>query len=202
MFTGIVTDIGRVVAVDVGRAARRFTIESGYDAAAIAPGASIAHAGCCLTVVERQERLFGGCRHVVEVSEETLARTTLGAWEEGSRVNLERSLKVGDELGGHFVTGHVDGVATLSAREEVAGSARLRLVAPEPLARFIAEKGSVALDGVSLTVNAVDGARFDVNIIPHTLEATTLGALGVGDLVNLEADLLARYLARLDEARD
>lgn len=197
MFTGIVTDIGRIAAVERGRAARRFAVDSRYDPATIEVGASIAHAGCCLTVVE-VERRPGGARHVVEISEETLSRTTLGRWEEETGVNLERSLKVGDELGGHFVTGHVDGVGSLWSREEEAGAARLRFAAPKELSRFIAEKGSIAVDGVSLTVNGVEDALFDVTIIPHTLRATTLGALRPGDPVNLEADLLARYLARLD----
>lgn len=201
MFTGIVTDIGRVVAVERGRAARRFTIDSGYAAAGIDLGASIAHAGCCLTVVAR-EATTGGGRHVVEVSEETLARTTLGRWTEGTAVNLERSLKAGDELGGHFVSGHVDGVATVALREASGGAVRLAFDTPAELVRFIAEKGSIAVDGVSLTVNAVQGARFEVTIIPHTLEATTLGILQPGDAVNLEIDLLARYLGRLLDARD
>jgi riboflavin synthase len=201
VFTGIVTDIGRVAAVEPGRAAKRFAIESRYDPASIAVGASISHAGCCLTVVEREALTFGGARHVVEVSEETLARTTLGRWAEGTRVNLERPLKVGDELGGHFVAGHVDGVATVEARGSAAGTLQLRFAVPAPLSRFIAEKGSVAVDGVSLTVNAVEGAAFEVTVIPHTLEATTLGDLQAGDPANLEIDLLARYIARFAETR-
>jgi riboflavin synthase len=198
VFTGIVTDIGRVVAVERGRAARRFAVESRYDAAGIDLGASISHAGCCLTVVEREART-GGARHVVEVSEETLARTTLGAWEQGTPVNLERSLRAGDELGGHFVSGHVDGVGRVLAREPAAGSVRFSIEAPGALARFIAEKGSIAVDGVSLTVNAVRGAVFELTIIPHTLEATTLGLLQPRGAVNLEIDLIARYLARFQE---
>jgi riboflavin synthase len=200
LFTGIVTDIGRVAAVERGRAAKRFTIDSRYDAATIDLGASISHAGCCLTVVEREARP-GGSRHVVEVSEETLARTTLGRWEAGTPVNLERSLKAGDELGGHFVSGHVDGVGTVRLREPVGGSVRFVIEAPAALDRFIAEKGSIAVDGVSLTVNGVQGARFGLTIIPHTLEATTLGNLQPGSPVNLEIDLLARYLGRLLDAR-
>jgi riboflavin synthase len=199
VFTGIVTEVGRVVAVEAGRAAKRFAIESGYDAASIAVGASIAHAGCCLTVVERAAAP-GGARHVVEASEETLARTTLGRWTEGTRVNLERSLKAGDELGGHFVAGHVDGLARMAARKPLGGSVRLTLEASQDLARFIAVKGSVALDGVSLTVNAVRGSQFEVNAIPHTLEVTTLGALEPGEEANLEVDLIARHVARLLEA--
>jgi riboflavin synthase len=199
VFTGIVTDIGRVAAVERGRAARRFAVNSGYDPATIAVGASIAHAGCCLTVIEVEVRP-GGARHVVEISEETLARTTLGRWDEETGVNLERSLKVGDELGGHFVSGHVDGVGTLWSREEEGGAVRMRFAAPPELARFVAEKGSIAIDGVSLTVNAVDGAMFDVTVIPHTLEATTFGLLQPGDPVNLEVDMLARYVARMQDA--
>jgi riboflavin synthase len=198
VFTGIVTDVGRVVAVEAGRAAMRFTIESGYAAETIEVGASIAHAGCCLTVISREARA-AGARHVVEASEETLARTTLGRWSEGTRVNLERSLKVGDELGGHFVAGHVDGVATVIARVMDTGSARLTLEAGKPLARYISEKGSVAIDGVSMTVNVVNNERFEINVIPHTLQATTLGDLARGDGINLEVDLLARYLARFAE---
>jgi riboflavin synthase len=199
VFTGIVTDVGRVVAVEAGRAAKRFAIESGYDATTIALGASIAHAGCCLTVIECAPA-SAGARHVVEASEETLARTTLGRWKEGARVNLERPLKVGDELGGHFVAGHVDAVAPVLMRENRQGSARLTFEAPHALARLIAAKGSVALDGVSMTVNAVEGATFEVNVIPHTLETTTLGDLKPGDRVNLEVDLLARHVARLLES--
>lgn len=200
MFTGIVTAIGRIRAVSEGRDARRFEIESGYDPSTIDIGASIAHAGCCLTVVKKGAAPGGGW-HAVEVSAETLSKTTLGGWEAGGLVNLERSLKLGDELGGHMVAGHVDGVGRIAAREAVGGSLRLAFDAPDALAPFIAAKGSIAVDGVSLTVNAVQGARFEVNIIPHTAEATTLGALAPGDAVNLEADLVARYVARMLEAR-
>lgn len=201
MFTGIVTDIGRVAGVERGRAARRFAIDSRYDPASIALGASIAHAGCCLTVVE-VERRPGGARHVVEISEETLSRTTLGRWEEESGMNLELSLKVGDELGGHLVSGHVDGVGSLWSREEESGAARMRFATPPELARFIAQKGSIAIDGVSLTVNGVEDALFDITIIPHTLAATTLGQLRPGDPINLEVDQIARYVARLMDARE
>lgn len=201
MFTGIVTDIGRVAGVERGRAARRFAIDSRYDPASIALGASIAHAGCCLTVVE-VERRPGGARHVVEISEETLSRTTLGRWEEESGVNLELSLKIGDELGGHLVSGHVDGVGSLWSREEEGGAARMRFAAPPELARFIAQKGSIAIDGVSLTVNGVEDALFDITVIPHTLAATTLGQLRPGDPINLEVDQIARYVARLMDARE
>ena len=196
MFTGIITDVGRIAAVDQGRDAKRFTVDNGYDADGVAIGASIAHAGCCLTVIQLSPHQ-GGCRHVVEVSDETLAKTTLGRWSVGDPVNLERALRAGDELGGHMMTGHVDGVGALAAREPVGGSLRLAFAAPQALARFIAAKGSIAVDGVSLTVNAVDAEGFEVNIIPHTAEATTLGRLQPGDPVNLEIDLVARYLARL-----
>jgi riboflavin synthase len=202
MFSGIVTDVGRVRAVERGRDARRFEIESAFDPKTIALGASIAHAGCCLTVVEAGPREGGaGAWHAAEVSEETLAATTLGSWEAGTRVNLEASLKLGDELGGHLVTGHVDGVGVVRAAEPAGGSVALSVEVPEDLARFIAAKGSIALDGVSLTVNRIAGSRFEVNVIPHTGEVTTLGALEPGGRVNLEIDLVARYLARLAEAR-
>lgn len=200
MFTGIVTDVGRIDAVIDGRDARCFSVVSGYDAADIAVGASISHDGCCLTVIEAAPHAEG-CRHVVDVSAETLARTKLGRWREGARVNLERSLRAGDELGGHFVAGHVDAVGQVLLREPTDGSIRLAVAAPAELMRFIAPKGSVGLDGVSLTVNAVEGERFEVNIIPHTAEATTLGALQPDEPVNLEVDMIARYLARLAETR-
>jgi len=196
MFTGIVTDIGRVVAVEQ-RADALYTLATRYDMDSVAIGASIACSGVCLTVVDRVGGPEG--RFSVSVSAETLSRTTLGSWREGTRVNLERALRLGDELGGHIVSGHVDGVATLVARVAEGGSLRLRFRAPADLARFVAPKGSVALDGVSLTVNEVDGAEFGINLIPHTQDATTLGALQPGDAVNLEVDMLARYVARLAE---
>jgi len=193
MFTGIVTDMGAVRAVDA-RGDARFTITTPFDCDTVAIGASIACSGACLTVVDKGADWFA-----VDVSAETLSCTTLGAWRAGTKVNLERSLKVGDELGGHIVLGHVDGVATLTAREPAGDSERFAFTAPDDLARFIAVKGSVAIDGVSLTVNHVDGATFDINVIPHTLSCTILGAAAPGDGVNLEIDVLARYVARLNQ---
>ena len=197
MFTGIVTDIGEVVAVHA-RAdnLRRLKIACGYDRAGIADGASIACNGVCLTVVAagaEDERTWFSA----DAAAETLAVTTAALWRSGTRLNLERALKVGDELGGHLVAGHVDGIAALIARDDLEDMARLVFRAPAPLSRFIAAKGSVALDGVSLTVNEVAGDEFSVLIIPHTLAVTTLGAAGAGDPVNLEVDLMARYVARL-----
>ena len=207
MFTGLVADIGRVAAVTDGDRLRRIRIESAYDPAGIALGASIACSGPCLTVVAVAER-EGGSWFEVDAAAETLARTTAGEWRVGTRVNLERSLKIGDELGGHLVTGHIDGMADIVSREEVTSgegawgaTARFVLRAPASLARFIAEKGSVAVDGVSLTVNEVAGDTFSVLIIPHTLAATTFGERRTGDRLNLEVDLMARYAARLAEAR-
>ena len=201
MFTGIVTDIGEVLAVERrAEGLTRLTIGCGYDPASIDIGASIACSGPCLTVVERGTMGSRGW-FAVDAAAETLAVTTVGRWTQGTRINLERSLKIGDELGGHLVTGHVDGLAEVVGREDLPDMARLALRAPAPLARFIAPKGSVALDGVSLTVNAVEGDTFSVLIIPHTLQATTFGALGTGDGLNLEVDLMARYAARLMAAR-
>ena len=194
MFTGIVTDIGRVRAVQDTERARRFEIETAYDVAGIDLGASISHAGCCLTVVEKGEGWFA-----VEVSQETLARTTLGDWREGHAVNLERAARLGDELGGHIVSGHVDGVGEVVSVAAEGGSVRFGVRAPRPLHRYIAEKGSITIEGVSLTVNHVVDDVFDVNIIPHTQEVTTLGVLKAGSRVNLEIDMLARYLARWRE---
>ncbi|MGZ8372969.1 MAG: riboflavin synthase [Rhodoplanes sp.] len=201
MFTGIVTDIGEVIAV-APRAAelRRLTIACRYDRASIATGASIACSGVCLTVVDTGEA-GGRTWFAVDAAPETLRVTTVGSWEKGDRINLERSLKIGDELGGHIVTGHIDGLAEVAAREDLSETARFTFRAPAQLSRFIAAKGSVALDGVSLTVNEVAGEAFTVLIIPHTLAVTTFGALARGDRVNLEADLMARYAARLIEAR-
>lgn len=194
MFTGIITDIGRVRRVDQTRRDRRYEIETVWDVSGIDMGASVSHAGCCLTVVEKGEGWFA-----VEVSDETLSKTTLGSWTEGARVNLERAAKLGDEMGGHVVSGHVDGLGRVVSVEPVGGSHRIVVEAPSPLHRYIAAKGSITVDGVSLTVNAVDGRTFDLNIIPHTWQATTLGALKAGDAVNLEIDMLARYLARWQE---
>jgi riboflavin synthase len=206
MFTGIVTDLGRVAALSEGANLRRIRIESAYDPATIALGASIACGGPCLTVVAVGEAPAGAWFEV-DAAAETLARTTVGDWKPGTRVNLERSLKVGDELGGHIVTGHVDGVAEILAREAITAgddpwgpTARFTIRVPKPLHRFIAEKGSVCLDGTSLTVNQVDDDLLSVLIIPHTLAVTTWGERRPGDRLNLEVDLMARYAARLAEA--
>lgn len=206
MFTGIISDLGRVSAVEE-RGDRRFTFETAYRAADIAPGASIACSGVCLTVVERGEaEAGGGAWFAVDVSAETLSATTLGAWRVGTPVNLERALRMGEELGGHLVSGHVDGIAEVVESRPEGDSRRFVFAAPARLSHFIAPKGSVALDGVSLTVNEIedgaDGAcRLAVNIVPHTAAKTTFGALAAGDRVNLEIDLLARYLQRLLENR-
>jgi riboflavin synthase len=194
VFTGIITDLGQVRAVvpaSNGRD-RRFEIATRYDTRSIASGASIACSGPCLTVIENGEGWFA-----VEASGETLARTTLGEWRIGAPVNLERALAAGDEFGGHLVTGHVDGVVRLLARQAAEGSLRCEVELPRALAGYVAEKGSVALDGVSLTVNDVAADRFGVNIIRHTAEHTTLGKLAVGARLNMEVDLLARYVGRL-----
>jgi riboflavin synthase len=197
MFTGIVTDIGEVRSVKA-RAddLRRITIACDYPRAALIDGASIACSGVCMTVVDTGEE-DNRCWFAVDAAAETLRVTTVGRWRHGAHVNLERPLKVGDELGGHLVQGHVDGLASVAVRENLTDMARLSLRAPPELARFIAPKGSVTLDGVSLTVNAVEGDSFSVLIIPHTLKVTTLGALKQGDDVNLEVDVMARYAARL-----
>ncbi|MFK4056955.1 riboflavin synthase [Brevundimonas sp. NPDC046655] len=194
MFTGIVTEIGRVRSVRQTDRDRRYEIETVWDTATIDLGASISHAGCCLTVTEKGEGWFA-----VEVSGETLSKTRLGDWAEGTRVNLERAARLGDELGGHIVSGHVDGLGEVISITPEGGSHRIVVEAPAPLHRFIAPKGSITVDGVSLTVNGVQERRFDLNIIPHTWDATTLGGLKVGDKVNLEIDMLARYLARWQE---
>ena len=196
MFTGIISDVGEVIAVDALAAGKRFRIATAYDPAGLAIGASIACSGPCLTVVETDAQSGRGFFDV-EASSETLARTTLGGWAPGRRVNLERPLKAGDELGGHFVTGHIDGVARVVGRVDEGGMARFAFEVPTALSRYIAEKGSVSLDGTSLTVNAVSGARFDAMIIPHTLAVTTWGEKQQGDEVNLEVDLFARYLERM-----
>ena len=190
MFTGIITDLGRVRAVERGNETR-FEIATSYDTASIAPGASIACSGPCLTVIDKGEGWFA-----VEASAETLSRTTLGAWCQGVAVNLERSLKLGDELGGHLVFGHVDGTVTLARQTASGDSVIFDFAAPASLLAYLAPKGSVALDGVSLTVNAVEADAFSVNIIPHTLRNTTFGAAKTGDRLNLEIDMLARYVAR------
>ena len=199
MFTGIINDVGTVRAILPIAGGVRIRIATVYRPETIVVGASIACSGPCLTVVERggagAEFFFD-----VEVSSETLARTDLKSWSVGRRVNLERSLKLGDELDGHLVTGHVDGTAEVVERREEGAMARFAFHAPAELARFVAEKGSVCLDGTSLTVNAVKGERFEVMLIPHTLVVTTWGERRVGDRVNLEVDLVARYLERLRSA--
>lgn len=200
MFTGIVTAVGRVRELN-GRDDRRILIESAYDADSIDIGASIAHDGVCLTVTATKETESGAV-HTVDVSPETLSRTKLGNWSVGDQVNLERSLKIGDELGGHLVTGHVDGLGQVIERADDKDWMKLTVRAPKSLAKFIAEKGSITVDGVSLTVNSVDGRDFDLTIIPHTATVTTLGALQIGAHVNLEVDLMARYAARLTQAED
>lgn len=194
MFTGIVTDVGRVRAVRDTNRDRRFEVETSFDLSTVDIGASISHAGCCLTVVEKGEDWFA-----VEVSGETLSMTTLDEWKAGDPVNLERAARVGDELGGHIVSGHVDGVGEVISIESEGGSHRVRVRVPRPLHRYIAPKGSITMQGVSLTVNEVDDDVFGVNLIPHTWDVTTLGHLTVGSRVNLEIDMLARYLARWRE---
>lgn len=201
MFTGIVTDLGEVRSIEPrANNLKRITILCRYPRSGIALGASIACSGVCLTVVDTGEE-GGRTWFAVDAAAETLALTTVGRWKTGARVNLERALKLGDELGGHMVAGHVDGIATVIAREDMTDMARFVLRAPPDLSRFIAPKGSVALDGVSLTVNMVEGDTFSVLIIPHTLQVTTLGNLAKGGNVNLEIDTMARYAARLMETR-
>ncbi len=195
MFTGIITDVGRIRNVE-RRGDTRFAVATSYDTASIEIGASIACHGACLTVVDKGEDWFA-----VDVSAETLACTCLGDWRVGEPINLERALRVGDELGGHIVTGHVDGIGTIVERRAEGDSIRLEFEAPRQLARFIASKGSVTVNGASLTVNQVDGNRFGVNLIPHTLAHTTFGDAGLKDRVNLEIDVLARYVARLADER-
>ena len=199
MFTGIITDVGEVIAVEPrAQGLARLTIACGYDPNSIGIGASIACSGVCLTVVARgEEGNFDWFS--VEAAAETLRLTTVGNWRRGTRINLERALKIGDELGGHMIAGHADGLAGVVTREDLTNMVRFTLRAPQPLTRFVAAKGSVALDGVSLTVNDVADPTFSVLIIPHTLKVTTLGLLAAGDAVNLEVDLMARYLARLME---
>ena len=199
MFTGIITDIGRIEAAEA-RADLRLRIGCGYDMAGVDLGASIACSGVCLTVVDKGENWFA-----VDVSGETQSRTAPGMWREGERLNLERALRVGDELGGHIVTGHVDGVGEVEGVLEVGGSTRVTIVAGDEVAPYLATKGSVTLDGVSLTVNEVEnlsgGVRFAINLIPHTADQTTLGGVQPGRPVNIEIDILARYLGRMMELR-
>ena len=200
MFTGLVTDVGSIISVKEKKDLRRLSIASKYPARSLSLGASIANDGICLTIVAKGARGKGSWFEA-EVGAETLARTTAGRWSKGKRLNLERALKMGDELGGHLVTGHIDGLAKLIRRDNVGDMARLGFRAPTDLSKFIAPKGSVVLDGISLTVNEVKGNEFGVFIIPHTLAATHWSVLATGQDVNLEVDLIARYLARLAEAR-
>ncbi|MEO0752545.1 MAG: riboflavin synthase [Pseudomonadota bacterium] len=193
MFTGIVTDVGRILEAEQ-RGDLRARIGTGYDMARVDMGASIACDGVCLTVVSKGDGWFD-----VDISAETVSKTNLTAWAPEKRVNLERSLRVGDELGGHIVSGHVDGVAEVISLQDEGDSTRVVLRAPEHLARFIASKGSVALNGTSLTVNEVEGCDFGINFIPHTKKVTTWGDVAEGDQVNLEIDTLARYVARMRE---
>jgi riboflavin synthase len=194
MFTGIITDVGKVRSVEK-RGDTHFVIATTYDVGSIDIGASIACSGVCLTVTGKGH---GGDRwFAVSASGETVSKTTIGRWKEGQSINLERPLRLGDELGGHIVAGHVDGVAEVTSVASEGESRRISFAAPKELLRFIAPKGSIALDGVSLTVNEVERDGFGVNIIPHTLKVTTFGAARKGSKVNLEVDLLARYVARL-----
>jgi riboflavin synthase len=201
MFTGIVTALGEVKAAEKAPGLMRLTVESPYDPAGVEIGASISHDGCCLTVVETASRPGGGMRHVVEVAAESLALTTVGELKVGDKVNLERSLRIGDELGGHMVLGHVDGLGEVVSVERDGEGWRVKIKPPYEIENLIAPKGSIAVAGVSLTVNEVDDSGFGVLIIPHTWQVTTLSRLKPGDKVNLEADMMARYAARLIEAR-
>jgi riboflavin synthase len=200
MFTGIVSDLGEVIDVEEkAEGLRRLRIACGYDPDTIDIGASMACSGICLTVVERG-RTGNRPSFAVDAAAETLRMTTAATWRRGTSLNLERSLRLGDELGGHLVSGHVDGVGELVARDDFVDMSGLTLRMPAELCRFIAAKGSIAVDGVSLTVNAIDGDRSSVLIIPHTLRVTTLGSLAIGDRVNIEVDQMARYAARLLES--
>ncbi|MFN3548572.1 MAG: riboflavin synthase [Mesorhizobium sp.] len=200
MFTGIITDVGTVAERRALNEGVRFRIETAYDPATIAIGASIACSGVCLTVVTLPPAGSNARWFEVEAWEEALRLTTVADWRVGTRINTERALKIGDELGGHIVSGHADGMATIAARKDEGDAVRFTLEAPSELARFIAPKGSVALDGTSLTVNKVAGRRFDVLLIQHSLSVTTWGERQVGDAVNIEVDTMARYAARLVEA--
>jgi riboflavin synthase len=200
MFTGLVSDVGRVLSIEDRGELKRIRIATTYDPKSIELGASIASGGPCLTAVavgtEQGQHWFE-----VDAAAETLARTTVGSWKVGTRINLERSLRMGDEMGGHIVTGHVDGVAHIVARKDFDGMARFDIRAPQAISRFIAEKGSISLDGTSLTVNSVEGDVFSILLIPHTLAVTTWGERREGDALNIEVDLMARYAARLIEAK-
>jgi riboflavin synthase len=199
MFTGIVTDVGRIEKVTPLSEGVRLRVATGYDPKTIDIGASISHSGVCLTVVTLPEAGSNERWYDVEAWEEALRLTTLASWKEGTRVNLERALKIGDELGGHIVSGHVDGMAEIIAIEPEGDATRFRLRVPEEFARFVAPKGSVGLDGTSLTVNSVSGVDFDILLIRHTLEVTTWGDRKAGDKINFEIDTMARYAARLAE---
>jgi riboflavin synthase len=201
MFTGIISDLGEVIAVDASAGDMRLTIACRYPAASIGIGASIACSGVCLTVIDIKSLTDGLSAFSVQASAETRNTTTLARWTAGTKLNLERALRAGDELGGHIVAGHVDGIANIVAIKPDGQSKRFRFEVSAGLAPFIASKGSVCLDGTSLTVNEVDGETFGVNIIPHTLDATTWGLVRRGDAVNIEIDMLARYVARLQEFR-
>lgn len=205
MFTGLVSDVGTITGIEDTNGLRRLTVESCYPASALEMGASVMHSGACLTIVEFGTR-EGGSWWVVEAVPETLQRTVLGEWGEGARTNLELSLKMGDELGGHLVSGHVDAVGEVISIAQDGDSQRIRVSLPKELAAMVAEKGSIAVDGASLTVSATsrpgeEPAWFEVAVIPHTLAVTTLGDLEVGNRVNLEVDMIARYVARMLEAR-
>jgi riboflavin synthase len=194
MFTGIITDIGTLEKVEQLPQGRRFTVSTSYDTSTIDIGASIAHDGVCLTVVSKTDTTFD-----VEAWEEALRLTTAGTWTQGQKLNLERALKVGDELGGHIVSGHVDGMAKVVKVQDEGEATRYTIEAPKSLARFVAPKGSITLNGTSLTVNAVDGVEFDVLLIRHSQEVTTWGQTELGDMMNIEIDTMARYAARLTE---
>jgi riboflavin synthase len=200
MFTGIVSEIGTVIGVTERNDVRRIAIACSFSPDSIAIGSSIACAGICMTVIAREDAGAGKAAIEFEAGPETLTTTSIREWDIGTRVNLERSLKIGDELGGHMVSGHIDGLATVVGREDFGETTRFVFETPVPLAKFVAAKGSVALDGTSLTVNSVDGARFECMLIPHTLKVTTWNERKIGDKANLEVDQIARYVARLTEA--
>jgi riboflavin synthase len=203
MFTGLVSDVGLLLSVEARGDLKRLRLASHYPSESLTLGASVAHNGVCMTLVDFGSRAEGdgfASWHEVDAAAETLAVTTAGSWAPGARINLERSLRIGDELGGHLVSGHVDGIARLVERRDFDGMAYFDIEAPKELSKFIAEKGSVALDGTSLTVNKVAGARFTILLIPHTLEVTAWGGRKAGDAINLEVDTMARYAARLVEA--
>lgn len=197
MFTGLVQHIGKIRSIDKSSGDLKFEIETDMNMSEVQMGASICCSGCCLTVVDKTENSFS-----VDVSNETLSKTTLGAWEVMTRVNLEPSLKVGDEMGGHFVSGHIDSCAQILSIEQDAGSRRIKVSIPEGMSLYIAAKGSITIDGISLTVNKVCDTSFNVNIIPHTWDNTTLSDRNIGDDVNIEIDMLARYVRRMIEVKD